>query len=62
MIKALTRNLHYVFKSLAFITQQGQRFFEVAFLYLRTQISSYFDNFMRLAVHPPDQQTANFEI
>ena len=36
MIKALTRNLHYVFKSLAFITQRGQRFFEVAFLCLRT--------------------------
>ena len=36
MIKALTRNLHYVFKSLAFIKQQGQRFFEVAFFCLQT--------------------------
>ena len=33
MIKALTRNLHYVFKSLAFITQLGQSFFEAAFLF-----------------------------
>ena len=47
MIKALTRNLHYVFKSLAFITQREQSFLKQhSYLHLwfheKFKISSYY--------------------